>query len=64
MVKYGLVRQMMVSTKNRKEAAVLKVLDKKDELSPEGIRIMTLIRDELWEKNSLVFDPLNLSSLE
>ena len=64
MVKYGLVRQMMVSTKNRKEAAVLKVVDKKDELSPEGIRIMTLIRDELWEKNSLVFDPLNLSSLE
>ena len=55
---------MMVSTKNRKEAAVLKVLDKKDELSPEGIRIMTLIRDELWEKNSLIFDPLNLSSLE
>ena len=60
LVKYGVVSTKNIWSNNKKDMEVVKILGPGDEINESIKKLYKLLKDELLNKKSILFDPLNL----
>ena len=60
LVKYGVVSTKNIWSNNKMDMEVVKILGPGDEINESIKKLYNLLKDELLNKKSILFDPLNL----
>ena len=60
LVKYGVVSTKNIWSNNKKDMEVVKILGPGDKINESIKKLYKLLKDELLNKKSILFDPLNL----
>ena len=60
LVKYGVVSTKNIWSNNKKDMEVVKILGPGDKINESIKKLYNLLKDELLNKKSILFDPLNL----
>ena len=60
LVKYGVASTKNIWSNNKKDMEVVKILGPGDEINESIKKLYKLLKDELLNKKSILFDPLNL----
>ena len=60
LVKYGVASTKNIWSNNKKDMEVVKILGPGDKINESIKKLYKLLKDELLNKKSILFDPLNL----
>ena len=60
LVKYGVASTKNIRSNYKKDMEVVKILGPGDEINESIKKLYKLLKDELLNKKSILFDPLNL----